>query len=90
MSQKLNLNLYYRQQCHLCEDMLQLLQPYIDDKNIQLEMIDIDTDPKLQKKYTVLIPVLTDQDENEICHYFFDKISFEDYLNKVSKCINAK
>ncbi len=90
MSQKLKLNLYYRQQCHLCEDMFQLLQPYIDDKNIQLEMFDIDKDPKLQEKYTLLIPVLTDQDDNEICHYFFDEISFEDHLNKVSKCINAK
>ena len=64
--------------------MLQLIQTYLEDDNIQLEMIDIDTDPRLQEKYTLLIPVLTDQDDNEICHYFFDKVSFVDYLNKAS------
>ena len=46
-----------------------------------IEMVNIDKDSTLQHKYGSLIPVLTDADDNEICHYFFDKIRFERVLN---------
>ena len=61
--------------------MFQLLHPYESSHQISIEMINIDKDPELQKKYGVLIPVLCDADENEICHYFFDKITFEQALS---------
>lgn len=44
-------------------------------------MFNIDKKSSLQDKYGLLIPVLTDSDENEICHYFFDKINFEKFVN---------
>lgn len=78
----MKLHFYYRQQCHLCEDMYELIQPYVIDHNIDLEMFDIDTDAALQKKYTLLVPVLSDHYNQEICHYFFDKVSFEDFLEQ--------
>ncbi len=68
---------FYRNGCHLCEDMLLLVHPYKNSHNISIEMFNIDQDDDLQHKYGLLIPVLTDQNNNEICHYFFDKISFE-------------
>lgn len=46
-----------------------------------IEMVNIDNDSTLKNKYGLLIPVLTDTDENEICHYFFDKVRFEQVLN---------
>ena len=72
---------FYRNGCHLCEDMYQLIQPYESSHKIIIETLNIDNDPSLRDKYNLLIPVLTDNDENEICHYFFDKLSFERILN---------
>ena len=60
--------------------MLELLQTYISKYDIELKMFDIDNDPVLQEKYSLLIPVLTDELDQEICHYFFDKLSFENFL----------
>jgi thiol-disulfide isomerase/thioredoxin len=72
---------FYRNGCHLCEDMYVLLQAYKEFKNISFELINVDRDPKVRDKYGLLIPVLTDNDENEICHYFFDKQRFETMIN---------
>ena len=72
---------FYRNGCHLCEDMYQFIHSYESSHKITIDMINIDKDSTLQDKYGLLIPVLTDTDENEICHYFFDKISFEQILN---------
>lgn len=71
---------FYRNGCHLCEDMYQLIYPYEASHKITIELVNIDQDLSLQDKYGLLIPVLTDQNENEICHYFFDKVSFEQSL----------
>ncbi|MCU7833964.1 MAG: glutaredoxin family protein [gamma proteobacterium symbiont of Taylorina sp.] len=80
----MKLKLYYRLDCHLCEDMYQLIQPYLSEYDIELEMLNIDKHKVLQDRYTSLIPVLTDHLDNEICHYFFDKVSFEKFLsNKI-------
>ncbi|WP_198264675.1 glutaredoxin family protein [sulfur-oxidizing endosymbiont of Gigantopelta aegis] len=73
---------FYRIGCHLCDDMYLLLQPYESSHNISIEMINVDKDPELQKRYGILIPVLCDAEENEICHYFFDKIAFEQALSE--------
>ena len=61
--------------------MYQLIYPYESSHQITIEMINIDKDSALQDKYGLLIPVLTDIDENEICHYFFDKLRFEQILD---------
>ncbi|MCW8931050.1 MAG: glutaredoxin family protein [Gammaproteobacteria bacterium] len=72
---------FYRNGCHLCEDMYLLIQPYEISHKITIEMHNIDKSSDLREKYGALIPVLTDINDNEICHYFFDKICFERILN---------
>jgi len=72
---------FYRNGCHLCEDMYQLIQPYENSHKIVIEMLNIDKEPNLFTRYNHLIPVLSDADDNEICHYFFDKSRFEQILN---------
>ena len=59
-----------------------MIHPYESSHDLCIESINIDNDPLLQEKYGLLIPVLTDTNDNEICHYFFDKIAFEHFLNK--------
>ncbi len=61
--------------------MYQLLKPYETSHKLVLEMINVDKEQSLKNKYGMLIPVLTDEAENEICHYFFDKLAFEQYLS---------
>lgn len=71
---------YYRNGCHLCEDMFQLIQPYQTSHHIELTLINIDKQASLQEKYGQMVPVLTDDKDIEICHYFFDKAGFEQRL----------
>ena len=61
-----------------------LIYPYQSSHKIDIEMFNIDSDPLLQEKYGLLIPVLTDASDNEICHYFFDKLAFEHILESNS------
>lgn len=60
--------------------MFHLIQPYQSSHNIKIKLINIDNQSSLQQKYGQLIPVLTDNLDNEICHYFFDKAGFEQLL----------
>ncbi len=76
----MTVNFYYRQGCHLCEDLYAELLPYEQRHALKINMHNIDHDPVLKAKYNEFIPVLTDADDNEICHYFFDKASFEKLL----------
>ena len=78
----ITLNFYYRQGCHLCEDMLALIASYQVSVPIQLQMHDIDVNPELKQRYTQLIPVLSNAEGKEICHHFFDKERFEHFLQQ--------
>lgn len=63
--------LYFRQGCHLCDDMRRELYPFVQQHGISLKEIDIDQDEILRVKFNVKVPVLCIEDE-EICHHFFD------------------
>jgi thioredoxin reductase (NADPH) len=64
----LELTLYHRPGCHLCDDMRDALFELQPELNFQLREIDIDSDSALLDRYGVLIPVLS-LGEREICHY---------------------
>ena len=68
----IELTLYYRENCHLCESMrlaMMKLQKKIDFNWIE---VDIDRDIDLIREYDIRIPVLTFK-EQEICHHFIDE-----------------
>jgi thiol-disulfide isomerase/thioredoxin len=66
--------MYYRIGCHLCEQMAASLYALQQELPFQIEMIDIDQDEQLRKRYNVDIPVVAYRDE-VICYHFFDEIS---------------
>ena len=76
------LTVYLRRYCHLCHDLLAKLQPYQQQFGIQVNEVDIDTDPALEERYGTLIPVLTGENGAEICHYFLDDGALSAYLEK--------
>lgn len=77
--------LYSRSYCHLCDDMLQALQPYQQRHGFEVEVRDVDQDPVLLAQYDELVPVLVAQKPSqavqEICHYFLDTAKLEAFLH---------
>lgn len=66
------LTLYGREGCHLCEQMLEALRPWQARYGFALEVVDVDTDPRLFEQYNTKVPVLA-EGPVEICYYFLDE-----------------
>lgn len=67
----IELILYGRPGCHLCDDMRAGLQDFRSEFVFQVIELDIDRDPELARRYGSLIPVL-ELDGREVCHYYLD------------------
>ena len=52
------LTLYVGDNCHLCSDAEALLKPLLAEKDFSLKKINIGSEPILQKKLALRIPVL--------------------------------
>lgn len=50
----MNVIVYTRQGCHLCEDAIALLQHY----GLRVELVDVDEDPELVARYNECVPVV--------------------------------
>ena len=72
----INLYFYYKEDCHLCEQMQISLGAYLMELNIadrvNIVMCDIEDNTRWFELYREYVPVLVINDE-EICHYFFDR-----------------
>ncbi|MGZ5042451.1 MAG: glutaredoxin family protein [Usitatibacter sp.] len=60
-----------REYCHLCEDMVAALRQFQGRYAFEIEVVDVDRDPRLEEKWGDKVPVLLDG-ERELCHYFLD------------------
>ena len=81
------LTLYSRLDCHLCEDMQNLLPVYLEEAGLTLNTIYIDNDAALEQEYVSLIPVLKAGDR-EICHYFLDVKALQQYISELGNPLN--
>ncbi len=82
MSDKNTLIVYYREGCHLCEQMVDALlaqQSKYQEVKFNIKIIDIDDDPELKEKYNVDVPVVMYQKE-VIFYHFFDDEEFKRIL----------
>jgi thiol-disulfide isomerase/thioredoxin len=68
----IQLSVYIRPGCHLCDDMMMQLQRLQSEYSFDFHPINVDSCPQLVAQYGVRIPVLTHGDE-ELCHYFLDQ-----------------
>ena len=73
------LTLYYREGCHLCDDMQHVLESHAQDLKFNLDRVNIDADIALQQKYNVDVPVLALKDQ-VICKHFLDMASLKRVL----------
>ncbi len=66
------LTLYSRNYCHLCDEMIAGLQQLQAGQRFELEIVDVDRDPDLERRYGERVPLLTYRGR-EVCHYFLDR-----------------
>ena len=66
------LTLYGRSYCHLCEDMANALKEMQASMDFSFDVVDVDADAGIEERFGELVPVLTDAQGREICHYFLD------------------
>ena len=55
------------------------LLPLKKELGFELQVIDVDRDPVLEKQYGTRVPVLVSE-KGEICHYFLDKRALLQYF----------
>ena len=73
------LTLYGRSWCHLCDDMIAGLQSLQPARDFRVSVIDVDSDPALERRFGEKVPVLM-HGERELCHYHLDVSAVTDYL----------
>jgi hypothetical protein len=76
---RLVLTLYSREYCHLCHDMLALVEPMRERFRFDIQVRDVDADPGLEERFGELVPVLMHQ-ERELARYRLDPRTLETYL----------
>jgi hypothetical protein len=70
---------YSRAQCGLCEQFLIELAELLGERAAQVQIVDIDTDSELKRKYGERIPVLT-VDGDYVCAIRVDAERVQRYL----------
>lgn len=64
--------MYHRVGCHLCEQMTASLRLLQSELAFEFELIDIDKDEQLRKRYDVDVPVVVLGGE-VVCYHFFEE-----------------
>ena len=54
----IRLTLYSRPDCHLCEEMRREVEDLLGDLSHEWDVVDVDRDPELARRYGDSIPIL--------------------------------
>lgn len=89
----IELTLYGRSYCHLCDDMKVALEPLQRGFSFVLHEVDVDSDPALEARFGELVPVLmtgaphaSPGEAQELCHYFLDAFVVQKWLAHQAGC----
>lgn len=77
------LSIYSRPECHLCEEMFEALKPWQKRYGFVINIVDIDSDIELTKRFAARIPVLLSSDV-EICQYYLDEAALKQFFQNSS------
>jgi glutaredoxin len=75
------LYLYTREGCHLCEDMLEELAALRGELGFDLEVVDIDRDAELVRRFDTQVPVLA-LGEQVLCRYRLDSGALREAVSR--------
>ena len=76
------LTVYSRKDCHLCEEMTEALQVLQGLVSFKVEVVDVDADPELERRFGEKVPVLA-HEGRELCHYRLDTAAVTAYVAKI-------
>ncbi len=77
------LTLYSRENCQLCVLMQQQLERCLNDLDYELQLVLIDSDPYLQRRYGGRIPVL-EHEQSVLAEYTLDCVKIRQILLSAS------
>jgi len=58
MPKPLEVTLYTRPSCHLCEEAKSQMAPLLEEFGAHLREVNIDADPELRERYNIDVPVV--------------------------------
>jgi glutaredoxin len=73
------LQVYSREDCHLCEDMLEALARFEIELGYSFRVYDIDDDALLLEQFNALVPVVY-YNGRELMRYYFELATLETAL----------
>lgn len=68
----MELVLYGRPGCHLCDEMVDEIADTLRGRAYRLKVEDVDTRAEWRNRFGSRVPVLTLPDGTELCHYHLD------------------
>ena len=74
--------LYSRPECHLCDSVMERLQPLLAGRPVELDIVDVDSSVALERRYGLRIPVLVAGDV-ELSGYPLDEARVRKYLESL-------
>ena len=77
---RVKLTVYSRAYCHLCDEMIGALRKLQGPFQFDIEVVDVDGDPELERRYGEKVPVLMHR-ERELCHYRLEPAAVTAYLS---------
>lgn len=81
-AEPVKLTVYSRNYCHLCDEMISGLRLLQAGCHFEIDIVDVDSDPELERRYGEKVPVLAYGD-TEICHYRLEPAVISEYLAKI-------
>lgn len=72
MSSAPRITLYARAGCHLCDEALEVVRPLAAQHAAAVEVVDIESDDELHRRYLERIPVIC-LDGEELYDFFVDE-----------------
>jgi glutaredoxin len=84
MSKSIRVEIYSRPGCHLCDEAKEVIERVRSRVPFDLRIVNIETDPKLERDYGEKIPVVF-IGGNPIFNYFVDETEFEDKVRTLWK-----
>ena len=73
---------YGKAGCHLCEQAYAEVRQVQDEEWFELEVLDVSTDPRLNREYGLRVPVLA-VDGQDVLELGFDAASVRSVLSRV-------
>ena len=83
MSAPLDVVLYGRAECHLCDQAAAMLQRIARRVPLTVTIVDIDADDELQRRYMFEIPVVVANGE-EVAHAPISELALQDALEAIA------